>query len=265
MMSQHLILLFLMLGFILNKITNEKLKDIVKLEQKKYREQDQKYLIFGKHIVEEALLNNELETLLITKSEFEKFDNSNLIEIFEISEKQLSKFKSLKNIPGVIGVCNINEERPLRGSLMLGLNKINNPSNLGAIIRSAKAFGINDIVLDVGTVDLYNPKTIQAMQGVHFSLNILNNNLYDFCKRNVENYGLITTYLDEHKDLQFEKSLQKFQKNIIILIGNEAQGLDPKFKELPHCNFKINIAYESLNVVVATSIVMYELTKGLYD
>ncbi len=249
----------------MNKITNERLKDIVKLEQKKYRERNQKYLIFGKHIVDEALLHDKVETLLVTNTEFEKFNNSNLIEVFEISEKQLSKFKSLKNIPGIIGVCKMKKEHISNGSLVLGLNKINNPSNLGAIIRSAKAFGINDIVLDYGTVDLYNPKTIQAMQGVHFSLNIVYQNLYEFCNDNIESFELVTTYLDEHKDLKFEKSQQKFQKNIIILIGNEVQGLDPKFKVLPHYNFKINITYESLNVVVASSIIMYELTKGLYD
>lgn len=247
------------------KITHEKLKDIIKLEQKKYRKLNNKYLVFGKHIVMEALEKNKVYEILTTDETLANYFETFNVDVYLITNKQKEKFKSLKSIPNIIGVCektstNVNL---ITSNIILGINKINNPDNLGSILRSARAFGIKDVILDFDTADLYNSKTVQAMQGVNFSLNIVEADLYKTCEKYLgRNYKIITTFLDEPNEFINEISTKEETNNYIIILGNEAQGIEDKYKQLEHINFKLNIVYESLNVAHAGSIIMYEISKN---
>lgn len=250
------------------KITKEDLKYIIKLEQKKYRLLEGKFLIFGKHLIEEARNICEFDSILVGTEDL-YYNYSDITDnVYYASKNDFERFKTLKSTPEVVGVCNILDEKNFIEGNILAINKINNPSNLGAILRSAKAFGINNILIDEETVDLYNPKVIQASQGAIFSLRIRTSDLFAFCKEDsIQNrYNIITTYLDEDSDYHNDSKNVKIdigeKEENIIIIGNEASGLEDKFKEFDHKNFKIDIAYESLNVVVATSIIIYELMKG---
>ncbi|MFV0288549.1 MAG: TrmH family RNA methyltransferase [Mycoplasmatales bacterium] len=245
----------------MEKIGQEKLKEIVKLEQKKYRELTNQYLIFGEHLIQEALKYNKLKYLLTTDANlYNKYQEQvefNQIKCYLLEKKNLTKFKSIANVPQLIGVCK-KELAKIVGTKIIGFNKINNPGNLGTILRTAKAFGINDIILDEASVDLYNPKTIQAMQGVHFQMNIVRTNLYEWCQNTDKT--IITTFLDEPNEQ--ETITTKVQDNYLLIFGNEAQGIEIKYKKLKNYNFKLQIKYESLNVAIASGIIIYEMNKG---
>ncbi len=236
------------------EIGKDKLKDILKLENKKYRNIESKYLVYSKHIVEEALKFNKINFVL-TDNEDIYLKYKDIILTYKITSKQISKFKAVKNT-NIIGVCDFDKSN-LKGKKILGLNKISDPGNLGTILRTAKAFGIEDIILDKECVDLYNPKTIGAMQGVNYSLNIVIEDLFKYCQET--KLDIITTFLDESNQINNIKSQQLDE--FIIILGNEANGIEDNFKSLKHQNFKIDIKYESLNVAIASGIIIYEITK----
>ncbi len=235
------------------EIGKEKLKKILKLENKKYRNLNLKYLVYSKHIVCEALKYDNLDFILTSDEDiFLEFKDK--VTTYKISNMQINKFKAVKNT-NIIGVCNFSNSN-ISGKKVLGLNKINDPGNLGTILRTAKAFGINDIIIDNDSVDLYNAKTIAAMQGVNYSLNIVKKDLYKFCLNS--DLNIITSFLDEDSDI---KNIKDSNDEFIIILGNEANGIEKKFKDLKHNNFKIDIKYESLNVAIASGIIIYEITK----
>lgn len=223
------------------------LKIALKLEKKKYSIEYDMYLIFGKHIIKEA---NNLEQVFILKGVDDSFLDNN--KVIELNNEQMSKFKSLKTTPQYVGVCK-KESTEFDEDNIVGINKITDPGNLGTIIRTAKAFGINNIFLDDNSVDIYNSKVIQAMQGVHFSMNIKQGNLFEYCKNS--KYNVYTTFIEE------EKNISEQNEKFILILGSEAQGVEKKFKELKRTNYRINIQYESLNVGVASGIMLYELKR----
>ncbi len=240
----------------MEKLSKENLKYLVKLEQKKYRDKYNQYLIYGQHLIDEAIKNDKLKyAITIDQNLYD--ENKDFIEIFLISKQEIQKFKALNTIPNIIGVCN-KVKGELKSSKIIGLNKIQNPGNLGTILRTAKSFGINDIILDYQSVDLYNPKTIQSMQGVHFNMNIVQTDLYTFCENT--NLNIITTFLDEKSDIT-ENQKENIKNNSILIFGNEAQGIEQQFKKLDHYNYKLPIKYESLNVAIACGIIIYEMSK----
>ncbi len=236
------------------EIGKDKLKEIIKLENKKYRNINSKYLIYSKHIVDEALKNNKLELVLTDKDDLSNEFKEKILT-YKITTAQMNKFKGVKNT-NIIGLCSF-DNLELKGKKILGLNKVSDPGNLGTILRTAKAFGIEDIILDEDCVDLYNPKTIAAMQGVNYSLNIIKKDLFSFCQET--NLKIITSFLDEKNQIDDLKGSRI--EEFIIILGNEAKGIEEKFKELKHTNFKIDIKYESLNVAIASGIIIYEITK----
>lgn len=235
---------------------NSTLKYLLKLEQKKYRDINKEYLIFGDHIVCEASNSTYLKKIILSLEKYEKIKNSNILKKYdyEIMKKNLFKeFKSLKNPPEIIGLCQ-QEEGFIDSGKILALDQLSDPGNVGTLIRTAKAFGIDNVVLNMNSVDIYNPKVIQAMQGVHFKMNIRYVYLIDFLKGKK---NIITTYLNEKSTITL-KNYEEF----ILLLGNEAQGLNDEYKKFKHENYRIDIKYESLNVSQAGAIMMYELTKG---
>ncbi len=236
------------------EIGKERLKKVLKLENKKYRNIESKYLVYSKHIVDEALKFNKLNFILTDSEDIYK-EYEKKVSTYKITSIQMSKFKAIKNT-SIVGVCNFGVSK-IKGKKILGLNKISDPGNLGTILRTAKAFGIEDVILDKDCVDLYNPKTVGAMQGVNYDLNIVVKDLFEYCSNT--NLNIITTFLDEENQIKDIKNQQLDE--FLIILGNEANGIEDKFKDLKHKNFKIDIKYESLNVAIASGIIIYEITK----
>ena len=240
----------------INSVNNDYIKLLNKLKDKKNRIQEKKFLIEGFHLVEEAYKANKLIQILTTKyvSQFES------IEQIIVSEPIIEKLSFTKNPQGIIGVCEMSSNKEIKGSKILLLDNVNDPGNLGTLIRSSLGFYIDTIVLSEDCVDLYNDKTIRATQGAMFNINIIVadlKNVIDVLQK--QNIKVIGTSLQSSKNL---KEIEKIDK-YAILLGNEANGVKGELLEKTNFNVRIemNNKLESLNVSVAGSIIMYYLNN----
>lgn len=235
---------------IITSIDNKKIKELCKLYDKKYRKDSDLFIVEGEHLVIEAKKCGVLKEVYSLKSV--DYDNVTLV-----NETVMKKITSLTSVPNMIGVCKKINERKL-GNRLLILDNIQDPGNLGTIIRSAVAFSIDTIVLSKNTVDLYNPKVIRATQGMIFKINIVVRDLIPFVAT-LEDYKIYTTNVVCGTEL---KNVEKNNKYAIIM-GNEGCGVNEDLAKLCDEAIYINMnpLCESLNVAIATSIILYEFSK----
>lgn len=236
----------------ITSVNNNKIKEITKLNNKKYRKEEKKFIVEGTHLIEEAYKHN---LLISTYSLNENNYPNNEI----VSESVMRKISNLDTIPNIIGVCKFKEEKEL-GNKILILDDIQDPGNLGTIIRSSVAFNIDTIVLSKNSVDLYNSKVLRATEGMIFNINIITRDLYQFINELKENnYKLYSTNVVNGKELS---NIEKTNKYAIIM-GNEGNGVKKELQSLSDENIyiKMNNLCESLNVSIATSIILYEFNK----
>ena len=239
----------------IESINNSKVKAWLKLQNKKYRDEENLFLIEGEHLLKEALKVNLVKEIISFNISF-KDDGIPFYEVTPLIIKKISKQVSGTN---VIAVVKKIQEKEILGNVCL-LDNIQDPGNLGAIIRSATAFNIDTLVLSLDTVDLYNEKVIRASEGMIFHLNIirrdLNNTICDLKKKGYTIYGTDVNKGHDLKNIVFnEKSC--------IIIGNEGKGMSDKLKSSCHelINIVISKDCESLNASVASSIIFYELDR----
>ncbi len=257
----------------ITSVNNQKVRDWHKLLDKKGRRELNKYLIEGSKMVEEALLfaEHDLETIIfnenieIPNEFYEKLKNKN-IELITVSETIIKKLSDTKTPQGIIAVLNNQpltlEKINLKSKkFILVIDRINDPGNLGTIIRTADAFGVDLIILSLGSADLYNPKTLRASMGSIFHLPIVLTNLNDaFIKLNANNIPILGAVLEA------TKMVDKFSyaDKISLVIGNEANGIDKKW--YPYFTDTVKIPMfgkaESLNAGIATAIIVYEIARS---
>ena len=234
----------------LTSTNNEKVKMWEKLKQKKYRDMYKMFLIEDEHLIKEALKQNTLKEI-ITSDENLKFS----IPTYYVNDKIMKKISEQNSGAKIIGVSKILEERSVKGNIIV-LDNIQDPGNLGTIIRSAVAFNFDSLILSNNCVDLYNAKVIRASEGMLFHLNIKRGDLINFLKNLDKDYTVIGTDVNNGeniKNISFKKCA--------IVIGNEGNGLSEDVKKI--CDklayIKMNNFCESLNAGVSASILMYEV------
>lgn len=239
-----------------SSVNNEKIKNIKKLNTKKYRDETNLYLVEGEHLIKEAYENNSLEELIL-------LENTNLdidVKTSYVTKNVLNFISNLDTPNGILGICK-KKENTLKGNKIVILEDIQDPGNLGTIIRSSVAFNVDTLVLSSNTVDLYNPKVIRATQGMLFKLNIIIENDLENLIKNLKqnNYTIYTTNVKNGNSL---KTIEKKDK-VAIIMGNEGSGVSDKLNSLAdeYLYIDMNKNCESLNVAVATSIILYELDK----
>jgi TrmH family RNA methyltransferase len=235
---------------------NDKIKKLKRLELRKYRELNELFLVEGKHLVIEAYKSGNLIEVLIDENESIDID----IKQTHVTSNVLKELSNLTNAPKIIGVCRRLEPKTSIGNRVLMLDNIQDPGNLGTIIRSAVAFNIDTIVLGNGSVDVYNPKVIRATQGLIFHINIIEEHLYSLISQlKQDNYTIIGTKVDGGSNLKTFNKTNKFA----LIMGNEGHGMDNNLE--PLCDkfiyIVMNNACESLNVSVACSIILYQLDE----
>ena len=170
-----------------------------------------------------------------------------------VSKEIMESISYAKSPQGVICVCKYIEEKPISSSKVLLLDNVSDPGNLGTILRTALAFGYNDVILR-GGCSQYNEKVLQSTQGAIFSLNILNN----FDVLDLKGYEIIATEIKGSVDLS---TISQISKHVLVL-GNEAHGVSKEILDLATKRVRIDIKnIESLNVAIAGAIAMYELSK----
>ena len=162
---------------IINSVNNNKIKELSKLNNTKYRKDADIFLVEGFHLVEEAYKNNLLKEVY-SIDDIDYFD----VPITVVSEPVMKKLTNMASIPTMIGVV-YKKKDTLKGNKVLILDGIQDPGNLGTIIRSGVAFDVDTIVLSKDTVDLYNSKVVRATEGMLFNINIIEEELIDFIPR----------------------------------------------------------------------------------
>lgn len=235
---------------IITSLKNEKVKYWYNLRNKKFRDQERRFLIEGDHLINEAKNQNlVIETISIVDKNADYFVTKEIME--KISEQ--------KSISYNAAVVRFIPEDSITGNVLI-LDGVQDPGNLGTIIRSCIAFGVSNIILSDNSVDLYNSKVIRATEGMIFNINVLRRNLIEFIPI-VKNLGYKIVGTDVKNGINI-KDINK--ENIAIVMGSEGQGLSNEVKNMCD-NFvyiKMDNACESLNVGVATSILLYEVYNG---
>lgn len=249
---------------IITSLENKKIKYINKLKNKKFRDEEGIFVIETKHLVEEAYKSGFLTELYLVDTNIE----SNILEDdkinkYQITKEIMNKISFLESPSNFLGLV---KKLPTLnyGNRLLILDNIQDPGNLGTIIRSAVAFNLDTLILSNDCVDLYNDKTIRSSEGMLFKLNILRKDLNTFLtelKNN--NYTIYGTDVINGSIV----GEIKFSKKYAIIIGNEGKGLKSTLKNLVDQNIYIPMSpnVESLNAGIAASIIMYEMSKNDYE
>lgn len=237
---------------VITSVNNSKIKEIKKLKNSKYSKEQKLFLIEGEHLVKEAFKLNLLK-LTISLDDV-SYNVPNLI----VNKSVLESLSSINSTPNIIGVCKyIDENKPLGGRKLI-LDNIQDPGNLGTIIRSSVAFNFTSVVLSLDTVSKYNNKVIRSTQGMLFNTNVISCDIKSLIKKlKDENYVIYATDVVGGVNVKDIKKPSKFA----IVMGNEGSGVSSDIKDLADCNLyiKMNKDCESLNVAVASSILMYEM------
>ena len=227
---------------------NQRIKDLMKLSLPKYSKEQKLFKIEGLHALEMAKKSGTLLSVFTTK------EIANLhVPQYLVSKDIMESISVAKSPQGVICVCSYPDERPIKSNRVLLLDNVQDPGNLGTLLRTALAFGYNDVILKDGCSQ-YNEKVLQSTQGAIFNLNIV-----DFVDRKqLKGYEVIATEIKGSVDLS---TIGKINKHILVL-GNEAHGVSKELLEIADKRVRIDIKnIESLNVAVAGAIAMYELSK----
>lgn len=245
-------------------LSQAKQKWIRSLEQKKNRQDQGLFLAEGSKCCTDLLKLLPCRFLAATSEWLENHKGVQAAELVEATQEEIRKASLLKNPQEVLAVFEIptTELGPdrLRGNLSLALDNIQDPGNLGTILRIADWFGIRNVLCSIGTADAYNPKTVQATMGAIGRIHIQYTDLSEFLKSvNMPVYG---TFL-EGKTL-YEADLK--QEGIVVM-GNEGNGISESVEKLVTDKLYIpdypmgETGSESLNVSVATAIVCAEFRR----
>ncbi|MDD4036092.1 MAG: RNA methyltransferase [Bacilli bacterium] len=241
---------------LITSISNDKVKSWNKLKQKKYRDENREFLIEGLHLVLEAYKTGNIKELILEQDELVPLD----VPTTYVTKEIINKISLLKSPSNVMAVCKMPDYNSELGAKILMLDGIQDPGNLGTIIRSAVAFGIDTIVLGENTVDCYNEKVIRGSQGMIFYINIINKNIKELIPNlkdnNIKVFGTKVTHGKNLKETNITD-------NFAIIMGNEGSGVSEEILDLCDEYIYINMSQvcESLNVGVATSIILYQFSK----
>ena len=232
------------------------IKLITSLSQKKYRLKHKLFVVEGVKVVHEFLNSSyELEIVFSTDTDFSSTD-----KFIEVTDQELKKISSLKNPNKVLAIFKIpNQINPIMGGLILALDSINDPGNLGTIIRLCDWFGIEQLVCSNETVDCFNSKVVQASMG---SLTRVAVSYLDL-KKYLQNAS-VPIFVADMDGLDVYKT--KLPDSALLVLGNEANGISDEIKQL--VTTKITIPRygdfqqtESLNVATASAILLSEFRR----
>lgn len=248
----------------INSLDNSTIKKVKKLKQRKYREEEKKFLAEGRKFLDFTYTPD----LIILKENFEDFENiTTKLERFNcrkivVNDKIFKELTSQENSQGVILVypyCEANIGKI--NSNIIVLDKIQDPGNLGTIIRVADAAGFKDIILTKGSVDCYNEKCVRSSMGSIFNMNIVYMEelpLIQFLKE--KKYKFLVTALENNSIEYTDITLN--EKNAIIF-GSEGNGVSDNFLKVADETVIIPIygSAESLNVAMASGIILYKVRE----
>lgn len=246
------------MNIMITSVKNEKIKALKKLHQKKYRSQTNTFLIEGAHLIEEALLSSWNTKEIIVSEEVSVPETAQGLTITLVTKQVFKELSFTASPQGIMAVVEMKKESTADGEVLVLLDAIQDPGNLGTIIRTADAAGANGIVLGRGSVDLFNDKVIRATQGSIFHIPIFQADLEEeLAHLKQAGYHIWATALEEAENYKMLPIPQK----TAILFGNEGAGVKELLLEKADERVTIPIfgKAESLNVSIAAGILLYYL------
>ena len=250
---------------------NEIVKNIKKLKEKKYRDLENAYIIEGIKLVKEAIYENAKIRQIIMCENYadnKEIDKETLYEISKynliyVTEKVFNTITDVKTPQGIIAIveknnstCEINYSE----EIIIALDDVQDPGNLGTIIRTADSANLKQIILSKNSADPYNPKVVRSTMGGIFRVNIIEaDNLEETLKQTQKNgFKVMVTVLDTQKSI-FDANYNKK----VIVIGNEANGISKSIQNIADEKVKIPMLgkTESLNASVAAGVMIYEYVR----
>lgn len=240
-------------------VSKNQIKLITSLQQKKFRKEHKLFFAEGKKVIQELIHSDfSLEYLFSTSGTFPGVDPK---KVFTISESELKKISALTTPNDCLAVFKQPEPQNINKSgLIVALDDIRDPGNLGTIIRLCDWFGIAQLVCSEETADIYNPKVVQATMGSIVRVNVSYVNLEKFIKETA--LPVFGTFMDGENIYKSE-----LPKEGIIIMGNEANGISPEIEKaiknkLTIPRFGDLQQTESLNVATATAIILSEFKRN---
>ena len=237
---------------LISSVNNDKIKELAKLKDKKYRDKYDMFFIEGKDLCDIAYQSGLLREIYILDGYDYIYEG---IPYTYVSYEVMKKISDMASVSGYFGICSKKVEGEL-GDKILVLDDIQDPGNLGTIIRSAVAFNFDTIVASYGTVDMYNPKVVRSTKGMLFNENIIVRDIVSFLKE-LDGYMIYGTDVRNGVNIKDEN----VPKKVAIVIGNEGNGISNDVRKLCHkfIYIDMNEKCESLNAGVSASIIMYEV------
>lgn len=263
---------------LIKKITSKDnfiIKKVRQLKTKKGRDKYNEFLVEGLHLIEESIKNNieinfivYCDTFLMNayNEELISYLHEKNVHIYNISDQQFKQITETETPQGILGVVkkpcfDLHQVLSEPKNNILILDRIQDPGNMGTILRTADAAGINSVIIIKGSVDIYLPKTIRAAAGSIFRLPILH----------MDNPSSVMFLLKKYKKKAIATSPKAacfyydlpLAEDVALIIGNEANGVSQEFLEQVNHVVKIPMLRntESLNASIAASIVMYEMVR----
>lgn len=250
---------------------NELIKHIKKLKDKKERDISNEYLIEGIKLIQEAIQENVNIKQIIICDDCDKTESMPKDLMYEIAKydciyvtkkifKYISEVQEPQGILAIVEKNNINKDIDYSQDIIVALNDVQDPGNLGTILRTVDSVGVTQILVSKGTADSYNPKVVRSTMGAIFRIKIIECEDLEKTLKEIRKhkFKIVVT------SLQTENSIYDINYNKkIIVIGNEAKGVEKNIQEIADEKIKIPMIgkTESLNASVATGIVLYEYVR----
>lgn len=252
-------------------ISKNKIKLIRSLEHKKYRQEENLFLTEGNKLVAEALRSEYEVAALVCTAEFFRANPAGRLagEFIEATEDEIRKCSLLKNPQQALALCKIPKTdfdfSSRKNSLTIALDGIQDPGNLGTILRIADWFGITTLFASETAADVYNPKTVQASMGAIFRVRVIYTDIPSLIiQAEAEGISSFGAFLDG-KNIY----TAKLPEAALIIVGNEGQGISLQAEKeitnrifIPPCLSNPSQRPESLNVSAATAIICSEFRRS---
>ena len=242
---------------------NEKIKELVKLQTTKGRKKAGMYLLEGEHLVEEAIKEKaQIKLIVVTGNRLEDYENllaRTNVQVLVVSQDVFHKLSMTETTQGILAVVEIVKQEilPHKGRLIV-LDAVQDPGNLGTIVRTSDAAGFDAVILGTGTVDLYNDKVLRSMQGSHFHIPVFQANLQEYLPI-LKEKGVKVAVTALHRDSK-DYSVLQGATDVAIVVGNEGQGVSSNVIDIADVVVTIPMfgKAESLNVAIASALLMYK-------
>ncbi len=233
---------------LISSTDNPRVREWDKLKQGKYRDRLQLFIVEQPHMIEEAISAGVLDTLLVRESVDNRFD----FPCITVSDSVMKKLSANSSLNDYLGICHYLKQQQPHGDCFIVLDNVQDPGNVGTIIRTAHCLGYDGIFMNKGCAGLYNSKTVQSSQGALFHIPIMIRDTVETIS-DLRKMGVSVTATS----LKAEKSLQEKEKKerFALVFGNEGQGLTQNIEDV--CDDLVRIEmqnFDSLNVAVAMGI-----------